>query len=233
MLDILIFALITLFFGYRIYVALGRTSSDDDGEEGLGHRVKRRGEEGGGFVTVGERVRGEKGFRRRGASDEEKEEVLLGREGEWESLVRNVDSGFDMLSFKVGARKAFVMILESFARGEREVLRGLTSPVVYEAFEVDMDAREEEGVEREVTILEMERVEVEDVRIEGDEVRLLVSFWSRQVIVERDGDQEVVEGSEDKELDLRDKWVFLRNVKSENAVWLLEETEVESSLSEN
>lgn len=55
------------------------------------------------------------------------------------------DRGFNLARFLTGAQDAFVLIVESFAEGDRETLKNLLAPSVYEAFDGVIAEREKKA----------------------------------------------------------------------------------------
>ena len=60
------------------------------------------------------------------------------------AIVR-ADPSFDVEHFVVGARAAYELIVNAFAKGDREALRALLTPRVYDSYAAAITAREAEG----------------------------------------------------------------------------------------
>ena len=144
-----------------------------------------------------------------------------------ESEIQNIasaDRNFDIKQFIGGAQDAFVMIVEAFAKGDRETLKPLLQDEVYAAFDEAISQRENRGETQETEIQAIRKVEVTNARLVDDMAYITVRITAQEVSVTRDSDGEVIAGNPDRLYDMTDRWTFGRNVKSRNPVWFLYET---------
>ena len=221
MIDIVIFALITLFFGYRLFIALGRMS-ESDADQLKSNPVDDR------VVKIGQKSKRVRSSRNRKKDEGEAYDniIVTPKEKEFEETILSFDGNFSMEQFKYGAQRAFLMIVEDFASGKKERLENLLETRLFNSFEADIDARDEQGIDREVKVVEIENMEVLDVEVEEPLVRLLVAIDSKQIIFEHDRDGNLIEGDEELELSIKDRWVFVRDVNSDDPAYMLEESQV-------
>lgn len=130
------------------------------------------------------------------------------------------DPGFSARSFLEGAQGAFAMIVESFAKGDRETLRGLLSPDVFGDFDAAIDARVQAN-ERQTTRIEaMREAELVEVDLKESVATLTVRFVTDQVNTTHDASGQVVAGS-DVPTETIDLWSFSRDLSSPDPTWLL------------
>jgi predicted lipid-binding transport protein (Tim44 family) len=132
------------------------------------------------------------------------------------------DPLFDEKAFLRGARMAFEMIVQGFAAGEREALKPLLSPALFDAFKGAIDAREEARERVEVKLLNLIDAAITAVKMEGRHANVTVEFVSDQSrLVLGEGD--VVRENNGTQR-LTDVWTFRRDVSSSNPNWALVET---------
>lgn len=138
--------------------------------------------------------------------------------------IAGIDKNFDIHMFLEGAQDAFVMIVESYAEGDRETLRSLLSESVYKAFESGIAAREDKGETQMTEIHAIRKAQVMAARLEGKQALITVRFVADETSVTRDKDGEIIAGDPNKTTQMKDLWTFGRDVKSKDPTWLVYET---------
>jgi predicted lipid-binding transport protein (Tim44 family) len=142
--------------------------------------------------------------------------------------IRAADPSFDEKGFVQGARGAFEMIVEAFARSDKDTLRPLLAPDVFANFEGAIDARAQAGETSETKVLGFDEVDLTAARMQGSEARVTIRFQTRQTSVVRNAAGAVVDGDPDEALEVVDLWTFARDTRSRDPNWLLVETAVPS-----
>jgi predicted lipid-binding transport protein (Tim44 family) len=118
------------------------------------------------------------------------------------------DPSFDIEHFVVGARGAYDLIVNAFARGDREALKDLLTPRVYESYAAAITAREQSG-EPGPELVRLKTAEIVDADLAGDTARVSVRF-----------EAELAEGAHGVR-DARERWTFERDVRSADPNWRL------------
>lgn len=118
------------------------------------------------------------------------------------------DPSFDAGYFLSGARAAYEMIVQAFARGDRETLRGLLTARVFDAYNGAITTRDAAG-EKGSELVRLKAAEVVDAELRGDVAKVSVRF-----------EAELAEGAHGLR-DTREKWTFERNLRSSDPNWLL------------
>lgn len=144
--------------------------------------------------------------------------------------IAKADKSFEIYAFLQAAQDAFVFVVESYAEGDRETLRDLLSPQVYDAFEQAIDAREKTGESMQTEIRSIQKSEVVEARLDGKDALITVRFWADETTVTRDVNGEITAGHPDKATQMRDVWTFSRNVKSRDPRWMVVETREDGDL---
>lgn len=134
------------------------------------------------------------------------------------------DRNFDINFFLEGAQEAFAIIVEAFGEGDRDTLKGLLSPSVYEAFDGAITQREKDEHTMQTEIHAIQKAEIIEARMDKKLALITVRFTADETTVTRDADDAVIAGHPDKVTKMRDVWVFGRDVKSRDPRWLVHET---------
>lgn len=138
--------------------------------------------------------------------------------------IARADRSFDIGRFAVNAQDAFVIIVEAFAAGERETLRNLLEPQVYNAFEGVIAERETRGEKLSSEIHSVRKMEIMDVKFDGRLALIVTRFIADETCVVRDSDGVILSGDPDRITEMNDIWTFSRLVKNREPIWLLHET---------
>ncbi len=194
--EVLILAAIALFVLSRLYIALGR----DDGS--------------------GERPRPAPAPRPRQPADDRPQEperpepsrpVFTGPGASALEDIYNADRSFNTRDFLQGAKAAYQMIVEAFARGDRDALRPLLDDDVYEAWDDAITQRESDGTAA-YDLLRLKKAEIDDASLDNGTARVMVRY-------------EAELGDGERTRIAREIWTFMRDVSSSNPNWLLDDVE--------
>jgi predicted lipid-binding transport protein (Tim44 family) len=126
------------------------------------------------------------------------------------------DASFDVNHFLSGARRAYEMIVRSFASGDRDDLRPLVSKEVFKHFDEAITAREGRGDTETVEFLHAPRADIEEVSVTGDKARIKVRFLAEHRSRTHSAEGEAVDDRRTAEL-----WTFERDVTSRDPNWVL------------
>lgn len=139
--------------------------------------------------------------------------------------VAQIDRGFSPAFFLGAAQEAFVMIVEAFARGDRETLGDLLHPAVYKGFDEALRQRAAAGETASVEIHAVRKIEVLDARVEsGRMAYITVRFIADETNVLRDRDGKPISGHPDRVTETNDIWTFGRDLRGRDPAWLVYET---------
>lgn len=136
----------------------------------------------------------------------------------------HADPGFSLLAFLRGAQDAFAMIVESFAEGDRETLKGLLNEPVYNAFCGTLDQRARNGETASVEIHAIRRAEVTAAHLQKRMAFITVRFTADETSLLRDRDGKLLSGHPDRVTETVDIWTFGRDLRSREPAWLVYET---------
>lgn len=124
------------------------------------------------------------------------------------TAIARADPTFDVAHFLAGARGAYELIVGAFAKGDREALRNLLTPRVFEAYTAAITARESKG-ENGPELVRLRSAELANAELADDTARVTVKFES-----------ELAEGAHGVR-DAHERWTFERNIRSSDPNWRL------------
>lgn len=140
--------------------------------------------------------------------------------------IKLADRTFDAGHFVTGAKSAFEMIVEAFAKGDIGTLEPLLDADVEENFVKAIKQRQANGETLETTLVGIKSASITDARMDGRMARITVTFVSEQVNVTKDKEGRITDGDPNLVDNLTDIWTFVRDTKSDGPAWLLFETRI-------
>jgi len=215
--EIVILAMIAAFLGLRLYSVLGRRA--EHGEEPVQSRF-----EAGAAAAPKPAVR---------VAETPATVTVRAREvPTWPPAVERglkeiaaADRRFDPAAFVEGARSAYRMILEAFWRGDNAELANLCDADVAKGFADAIAARIAAGETVDNRLVRIEEASIVGASYTAPMARVTLRFVSDIAAVTRDAAGQVVAGSLNDAIQVRDVWTFARNVASESPDWHLEEAD--------
>ena len=135
--------------------------------------------------------------------------------------IKLADRTFDNERFLSGARAAYEMIVTSFARGERDVLRPLLSEDVFDTFERAIKSREARNVRVDFTFLKLKSARISGAEMKGRTAEVTVTFESEVMMAGYDPSGALVEGDAKTPHSVTDIWTFARDTSSRDPNWAL------------
>ena len=145
----------------------------------------------------------------------------------WAGLdsIAAADPAFAIKPFAEGAKSAYEMIVTAFAEGNREVLRNLLSPEVFESFAAALAWRENRGEKVTTTFVSIDKVMIDNAGLNGRTAEIKIHFTAQMITATRDQAGTVIDGSADKVVQIDDVWTFARDTRSRDPNWKLAATE--------
>jgi predicted lipid-binding transport protein (Tim44 family) len=134
------------------------------------------------------------------------------------------DRTFDAHKFMAGARDAFPMIVEAFARGDTDTLQDLLAPKVYDAFLSVIEDRKTRCETVSTEIHAVRGIEFIEARLVGTMSFIGLRIEAEETCVIRDQDQHIISGNPDRITPMVDVWIFGRETRAKDPTWLLYET---------
>lgn len=138
--------------------------------------------------------------------------------------MHNIDPTFNMREFIDGAEGAYAMILESFWRGDKEILKQMLNRKVCEQFSSVIDDFNLNGQSFGNEIKDIEKISLEDLSLAGSMAEVTLKFQTAILSFVKDSNGKVIDGNPDRHVVLNDIWTFVRDLKSSDPNWTLTKT---------
>ncbi len=135
------------------------------------------------------------------------------------------DPAFSPKQFLEGAKLAYEMIIEAFAKGDKQSLKPLLSKEVFEGFAVAIDQRLAAGQSVEQKFVGIDKAAISAAAMLGRKASVTVRFLSELISVTKAKDGSVVEGDAKQIRGTSDVWTFERDTSSHDPNWKLVATQ--------
>ncbi len=191
LIEVLILAAVALFVLSRLYIALGR----DDGPPSGRSREAAPATSGDGRRT----------------SSPERSPSFTGPGAGGLAEIHREDRDFNTDEFLAGAKSAYGMIVDAFARGDREALRPLLDDDVFAAWDEAITERETTG-QGAFSLIRLKKAAIEDADLADGIARISVRY-----------EAELSDGNRSRSA--REIWTYKRPVASDDPNWLLDDVE--------
>ena len=212
-LDIILFAMIAAFIGFRLYNVLGRRTgnvrSPDEQVRVPETPAKQRTEDN--VVKLPERASANTT-----ANVSPSDPVARAMMD-----IKLADRSFDEAQFVEGACAAYEMIVTAFAEGDRDTLRPFLSEEVFGAFDRAISQREKHDQTMEFNFLGLEASKITAAELKNQTAEITIAFKSEVIEALRDKADDLVEGESIAANHVNDVWTFARDVTARDPNWAL------------
>ena len=141
------------------------------------------------------------------------------------SAIAAADPDFSPARFIDGAKTAYSMILEAFASGDRDTLKGLLTPDTYAVYDAAIAEREAQNLTQVTDLGRLRTAQIVSGRVEGGDAVIRVLYEAEIASALRDAAGELVDGDPDMLASIAEHWTFVRPVGSDDPTWRLAEVE--------
>ena len=128
--------------------------------------------------------------------------------------------------FIKSAKKAYEMIITSFAEGDKKALKPLLNKKIFQNFSDEIDYRKKENLKSELTFVGVKSAEIKNFEKKDNNYTFTVNFVSEIITCKKDKNNNVIEGNPDIIKTVKDVWKFSKNMWSGNPNWYLVETQI-------
>jgi predicted lipid-binding transport protein (Tim44 family) len=215
---IVILALVALFIGLRLYSVLGERTGHEQpivkpADADTGAPIERRAAT---AQSLGSAP----------ASDVN-DHAYLPTAGPGVRALLAADPSFDVARFLDGAQAAYRLILESFWKGDLEVMRPHVDGHIFDAFASAVEQRAADGLVLDNRLVAIEQAVIAGAEVDRKVALVTVRFEADIAAVTRNAAGDVVAGSLSDAVQTRDRWTFRRDIGANDPNWLLVETDEE------
>ena len=203
-LDIIILALLAIFLGFRLKNLLGDRSG------------------------YGEDLKNDENHEQKNVS-ETRNVIRLDQKkisGKGIEALKDADPSFSEDEFISGAKNAFRIIIDAFSDSDLEKLRPLLDYELFKNFTKSISEREAKQELQNVEIKSFKSIEIIDVNLIDNVASVTLKIVSEQIKFITDRKDEIVYGNKKKPEIIKDKWVFERDISTNNPNWKLVETDI-------
>lgn len=138
--------------------------------------------------------------------------------------VARAEKGFDIDFFAAACQDVFVMVVEAFAKGDRDALQDLLAKDVYQAFEAAISERDVSGETLESEIHAIKKAQVVSATISGKRAFITVRFVADETRILRSKENQIISGHPERVSEMIDIWTFSHELGGRDPRWLLVET---------
>ena len=135
-----------------------------------------------------------------------------------------VDPNFNELDFLNGSKTFFEMVLTSFVSGDLSNIKNFIKPSVLKSFKIAIDDRNKENETLVIDLKSFKRQEISKTEINKSSIKINVVFETLQIKALVDQNENIIDGDMNKEIIVKDEWIFERKIKQESPNWTLIET---------
>ena len=199
-LDILIFGVIAIFLIFRLKNILGTKTDFEDN----GLKQKKQPKQFSNVVSLK--------ANKNSSVNEEIDKII------------KVDSNFDMVNFLDGSKTFFEMVLKSFVSGNLDDVKDFIKPSVLKSFKGAIDDRNKENETLIIDLISVEKNKIVSSVITKSSIKINVVFETLQITALMDKNEKIIDGDTDKEILVKDEWIFEKKIKDQNPNWTLIET---------
>ena len=217
MTAIVLFALVALFIGLRLYAVLGERTGHE--QQPIPKPAEPDGRVGAPAAVP---------LREGSTLNEQGDLAYVPMAGPGIRALLAADPSFDVARFLDGAGAAYRQILEAFWRGDMESVRPYVDNNVFDAFSAAVDERTAQGTKLDNRLVAVEPPVIVEAEVDKGVAELTVRFEADIAAVTRNADGEVIAGSMSDAVQSRDRWTFRRDIRSSDPNWLLIETDEEA-----
>jgi predicted lipid-binding transport protein (Tim44 family) len=139
-------------------------------------------------------------------------------------VIQKTLKDFSTSRFEAGACNAFRAVLTAFAKGDSDRLEQLVGDKVAKEFQQAIKLRIKQKEILNINVKEVD-VEIEDINLNKSIVEILVRFTSDQIVTTLNKAGEIIDNTNQLTNRMIDRWTFQKNLKEPGLIWLLVKTE--------
>ena len=126
--------------------------------------------------------------------------------------------------FLKGANISYEQIIVSFAKGDKQLLKGLLGKNLFTDFSEIIDDRKKKQIKHETTFIGLKSSKILEFKKIENIYKVTVNFVSEIITCVRDKDNKIIKGNPDTIKTANDIWKFSKNMWSQDPTWYLVET---------
>jgi predicted lipid-binding transport protein (Tim44 family) len=132
---------------------------------------------------------------------------------------------FNVGKFVQGAQRAYEIVLEAYANGDRARLKNLLGPDVFESFASAIAAREAEGAKTVFKFVGITASDLQRAGLESKKSQITLRFSADMILATVASDGATKDGDTTKIRNVEDTWTFERDTTARDPNWKLVSTD--------
>ena len=138
-----------------------------------------------------------------------------------------IDPDFSPKEFLKGAKEAFEIIIESYAKENLKKIKSLLAPNIFKNFLTESNKRIKKKQILEHSLISFKSAKIKKIILKYSIVEIIVRFVTEQVNLLKSNDGKIIEGNLEYIEEHIDDWTFSKDLKSSNPNWKLIVTKAE------
>lgn len=139
--------------------------------------------------------------------------------------ISQADRNFTPKAFLDGAKLAYELIVESFAKGDKVALKPLLTRDVFDGFAKEIDGRAARGEVMNTGFVGFQKAELLAAELVGNRAAVTIRFLAEMITTTTGKSGEMLDGDPKKVREVNDIWTFERDVTAKDPNWRLSSTE--------
>lgn len=162
---------------------------------------------------------------------ETKKPVWFGHAEDGSEVAKGLDAiaghsaGFTAAAFVRGANAAYEMVLEAYAKSDKQTLKPLLSKELFENFVSAIDARKAQNQTMTFQFVGVKSAAIKRAAVNANKAQIDIGYAAEMISATLDSAGAVVEGDEKSIRTVTDLWTFERDVTSKDPNWKLVATD--------
>tara|TARA_B100000989_G_C19201388_1_gene327952 strand:+ start:34 stop:393 length:360 start_codon:yes stop_codon:yes gene_type:complete len=116
------------------------------------------------------------------------------------------------------------MVLNSFVNGNLDDVKDFIKPSVFKSFKSAIEERNKENETLAIDLKSIQENKIIKATITKSSIKINVQYKSLQIRVLMDKNEKIIDGDNNKEMLVKDEWVYERKIKDQSTNWMLIET---------
>ncbi len=223
MVEVILFALISAFLGYRLWGVLGAKTGSEKQRQWIHDKSNDDNTINDNVIIMSKRKNQKK--------EKTEEPVVVIEESEVDKNARELQKKlptFDLSQFESGAENMFKKVVASYVAGDTNKLEAFLSKKVLDGFVKAIEKRQAAGQTLHINIKATEII-TQSIEIGKDAAKIIVEIVSDQIVQVFDKFGKVIENENSLKTRMIDIWTFEKQYKSKGLSWLLVKTENEKA----
>jgi predicted lipid-binding transport protein (Tim44 family) len=137
------------------------------------------------------------------------------------AAIAKAQNDFSVTAFIAGAKSAYEMILEAFAKGEKATLKPLLAKPVFETFAAEIENHQKTGNPKIFQFVGFKSADIKSAKLENKMASITIHFISEMITATTTKEGQVISGNPTAVAEVVDSWTFERDVTSRDPNWRL------------